>query len=298
MRSSTPSVALVTCASLPDLDADDQLLREPLERLGIDAVPAVWDDASVDWTAFDLVVVRSPWDYTRQREKFLVWARSVPRLVNPADVIDWNTHKTYLSELASRGIPVVPTTWLDPSDVVVLPVRGRHVVKPAVGAGSVDAAAYTLHVEHEARLASEHAARLLASGQTVMIQPYLDAIEQHGETGLIFLGGEYSHAVKKAAMLADERGLAPGGLFKVETLTAHQATDAELAVARRALAAVPGGARRLAYARVDVVPDTTGPPLLIELELTEPSLFLVTAPSSAERFARVLADLVENPAGK
>src|SRR3954471_1185065 len=284
-------MALVTCATLPELDPDDQLLLEPLRALGVEAAPAVWDNATVDWASFDLAVIRNTWDYTARRAEFLEWTARVPRLANPAHIVAWNTDKRYLRELSRAGIPVVPTSWLTPEDAVVLPPRGRHVLKPAVGAGSLDAAAFSMHDELEHELALEHASRLMAGGQTVMVQPYLDAIDERGETALLFFRGEFSHAVSKQAMLAGDRGLEAGGLYKRETIVPTKATDAELALAQRALAAVPGGADYLAYARVDLIPDSHGDPLLIELELTEPSLFLKHAPGSADRFAHTLATM-------
>lgn len=279
-------IALATCAELPDLDPDEQLLLEPLRAQGVDAQPAVWDDPSVDWAAFDLVVIRSTWDYTGRRDAFVGWAKSVPRLANPADIIEWNTDKHYLADLAAAGVPIVPTTWLSAAPIT-LPASGTHVLKPAVGAGSVDAARYSMHLEHEARQAHEHVDRLLATGQTVMVQPYLDLIEEHGETALIYFGGVFSHAVTKGAMLAADRALVEG-LYKEETITPRIPSAAELEIGRAALAAVPGGRDRLLYARVDLVPAFDGSPLLIELELTEPSLFLGQAVGSAERLARHL----------
>lgn len=282
---------LATCAALPELDPDEQLLLEPLRALRVDAQAAVWDDPKVDWSAFDLVVIRSTWDYTARRDEYLAWARSVPRLANPADIVAWNTDKHYLADLATAGVPVVPTTWIEPGQQVALPASGRHVLKPAVGAGSVDAALFDLHAAREAELARSHAERLLAARQTVMVQPYLEQIEARGEAALIFFGGVFSHAVTKGAMLADQRELV-SGLYKAEVITPRRASRAELAIARAALAAVPGGAERLAYARVDLVPGPDGAPLIIELELTEPSLFLGTAPGSAERLAAHLAERV------
>lgn len=286
-----PRIALATCSALPELDPDDRLLLEPLRTLGLEARAEVWDDATVDWSAFDLVVIRSTWDYAARRAEFIAWAKSVPRLVNPADVVEWNTDKRYLADLAAAGLPVVPTTWLSPGSVVVLPASGRHVLKPAVGAGSLDAAAFSMHDVHEAELAHAHADRLLAADQTVMVQPYLHAIEEHGEAGLIFLGGEFSHAVTKSAMLVGERELV-GGMYRAETIVPRRPGAAELELARATLAAVPGGDARLAYARVDLVPDGNGNPLLIELELTEPSLFMSTAPRSMERFAKRLLSVL------
>ena len=280
-------IALATCATLPSGDTDDQLVIEPLRALGIQAVPAVWDDPGVDWASFDLVVVRSTWDYAGRRSEFVEWASSVPRLANPADVIDWNTDKHYLRDLLAAGIPVVPTTWID-SDPFELPAAGTVVLKPTVGAGSIDAARFDLSDSAEASSAREHATRLLVSGRSVMVQPYLDQIDAAGETALMYFGGVFSHAVKKGAMLAATREMVDG-LYYEEEIEPYAPSEAELSVGALALAAVPGGSDRLLYARVDLVPDASGSPLLMELELTEPSLFMRFAPDSPQRLAAALA---------
>jgi hypothetical protein len=290
-----PEIALVTCARLPQLDPDDHALIEPLARLGHTAVPHVWDDATVDWGRFALTVLRNPWDYTDRRDAFVAWARSMPRLMNPADVVEWNTDKRYLAELSAAGVPVVPTEWIAPGDDVTLPTEGRHVLKPSVGAGSLDAAAFSLHDAHEYELARDHAARLLAASHTVMLQPYIDLIEERGETGLIYVGGDFSHAIGKGPMLVGDKELQGGGLYKSEVITAREASAEELEVGRLALEAVPGGSDRLLYARVDLVPASSGAPLLIELELTEPSLFMSTTPGAVERFAAAIVAAVARP---
>lgn len=287
-------IALATCAALPDLDPDEKLLLEPLRALGVDAQPAVWDDPSVDWTAFDLVVIRSTWDYTARRGEFLAWAQAVPRIVNPAEVLRWNTDKHYLQDLAKSGVPVVPTDWLEPGRTGTLPTQGRYVLKPSVGAGSVDAALFDLAAADEAGPARAHAQRLLDAGQTVMVQPYLELIEHHGETALVFFGGEFSHAATKGAMLADPAEMV-AGLYKAEVIEPRVATPAEIEIARAALAAAPIAVEQLAYARVDLVPAADGSALVIELELTEPSLFLGQAPGSAERLARHLVERASIP---
>jgi hypothetical protein len=282
-------IALATCAELPELHEDDQLLLEPLRARGVDPQPRVWDDDSIDWAAFDLVVIRDTWDYTSRRNEFVRWAHSVPRLANPAQVIEWNSDKRYLADLAHAGLPVIPTTWISDSSNE-LPEQGMHVFKPAVGAGSVDAARFAMHDEHEAALAREHAQRLLATGQTVMVQPYLAGIDSGGESGVIFVGGRFSHGIRKRAMLSEELRPEAGGLYMEEQITARDPSSAELDLAIRALAVVPGGARSLTYARVDVVPGGNGEPVIMELELTEPSLFMSTTPGSQERFADAIVE--------
>lgn len=247
--------------------------------------PAVWDDASVDWERFDLSVVRSTWDYTDRRHRFVTWAQSVPRLVNPAEVIAWNSDKRYLDDLSSAGIPIVPTTWISTADEIRLPTHGSYVLKPAIGAGSMDAERFELGVAADRERALLHAKRLVGNGHTVMVQPYVAAIDEQGETSAVFIGGSFSHAVRKATMLGPAPVEPVDGLYKQEKIEPRVATTAELELATRTLRAVPGGADRLAYARVDMIPGADGKPLIMELELTEPSLFMTHAPGSEALFA-------------
>jgi hypothetical protein len=302
-----PRVGLATCAALPDLDPDDALLVPALAALGVEAVPAVWDDPALDWDAFDLVVVRSTWDYVPRREEYLAWARSVPRLENPAEVLGWNTAKTYLRELAAAGVPVVPTTWLLPGDGYE-PPAGEHVVKPVVSAGASDTGRYTPGEDSR-----PHVQRLLSVGRAAMVQPYVHGIETEGETALVFFLDRLSHAARKAPVLVP--GLDDPELVEI---TSRTPSDSERRVAEAALAAVAqirsgalptasGGDETvgrapdawtppLLYARVDLVPGPEGTPMVIELELTEPSLFLATSPRAADRFAAAVVERLRQAA--
>jgi hypothetical protein len=282
-------VALVTCAAMNGLDPDDALALAPLKARGIVAEAAVWDDPAVDWAAYDLVVIRSTWDYYRRRDEFLAWARRVPRLANAADVLAWNTDKRYLRELADAGVATTPTTWVEPgSPWQPPPGAGEVVVKPAVSGGSNDTGRYDLADPAHRRLAAEHVRRLGAAGRLVMVQPYLSAVDEDGETALLFLGGEFSHAARKGALLTGP-DVGVEGLYKEEDIAAREPTPGQLAVAAAVLAAVPFDPADLLYARVDLIPDGAGAPLLLELELTEPSLFLAMGAGAPERFADAVA---------
>lgn len=280
-------VALVTCVDFADLEADDRLLLAPLAARGVHAEPVAWD-ADVDWSRYELAILRSPWDYVPRRDEFVAWAVGVPRLLNPADIVAWNTDKRYLAELADAGVPVVPTTWVTPGETWSPPADGEYVVKPAVSAGSKDTGRYDLADEEHRRLAAAHVARLQAAGRLVMVQPYLAAVDTVGETALIYFAGPaglaYSHAIRKGPMLTGP-DTCVAGLYKEEKIEARTPTAAERAAAERVLAAVPGGSGGLLYARVDLIPGPDGTPLLVELELTEPSLFLGYSAGAAERFA-------------
>jgi glutathione synthase/RimK-type ligase-like ATP-grasp enzyme len=287
-----PTVAIVTCAELPDLDPDEIRLITPLAERGITVVPTVWDDPAVNWNAFDAIVIRSTWDYQDHRQRFLEWARSVPRLHNPAAVLEWNTDKRYLAELSEAGVPVVPTTWLPPaSPDAMLPQRGEWVIKPSIGAGSREAGRYLLDSEEHRKLAADHVARLHRSGATVMAQPYLPDVDTNGERALMYIAGHYSHAVRKSAMLT---GPYDGDveLYKQERITAAEATADERRLGDAVMAVVAERfPQDLLYARVDVVTHDDDL-LLLELELAEPSLFYGYGPNAAEAMAEAIAALV------
>jgi hypothetical protein len=278
------TVALATCREMPHLDPDTRHLIAPLAAHDVTVKPVVWDDSTIDWSRFDLVVVRSR------------WAACVPRLANDVSTLAWNTDKRYLINLAERGIPVVPTSWIEPGDYWMPPRQGLWVVKPAVSLASLDAGRYRLEDAEERRLAMTHVRRLQAVGRTVMLQPYVQAIETCGETSLVYFGGVFSHAVRKAAVLkgpddgVDRRFVPDGGL----RLCPVKPTMAQVNLAERVLAAVPGGPEALLYARVDLVASDNGTPILMELELTEPQLYFGRFAGSAEQMAAVIAGRARN----
>lgn len=295
----TTRIALATAAEFPDLDEDGPVLIDALARCGIHAGPAVWTDEDVDWSAYDLVVVRATWDYAPRRDEFVAWAQRVERmtrLANSAAVLAWNTDKTYLQALHEAGLPVVETQWLAPGDSFAVPAQGEYVVKPTVSAGSKDTNRYVAGDHDE--LAAAHADSLLAAGRAVMVQPYLRAVDTAGETALLYFAGELSHAVRKGPLLTPAMAPVPGA-YKQEEIVAREPSGGEVAVADAvldAMSAVPGspaGRADLLYARVDLVPGDDGEPVLLELELTEPSMFLVDdgaqGVAAADRFTAAIA---------
>ena len=278
-------IAIATASNVVGLDEDEPLLLAALRDLGLDVEVVPWDEDGVAWGRFDLVVVRSTWNYHLDRDRFLAWAEALPAVLNPVDVLRWNTDKRYLRDLAAAGVPVVPTAWLEPGDAAVLPEWPELVVKPAVSAGSLHTGRYRSD-DHDAAVA--HADGLLAEGRTVMVQPYLADVDEAGETALVYLGGRFSHAIRKGPILRPGGGMFEGP-YADEDISPRPATPAERDLADATLAAVPGGADRLLYARVDVVADETGSPVVLELELTEPSLFLTEADGSAGALAAAIA---------
>jgi len=237
----------------------------------------VWNDRSIDWDRFDLVVVRSTWDYPGRREEFLAWAEGLPHVLNSPEVLRWNTDKRYLEDL---GDDAVPTEFLEPGARFVAPDH-PYVVKPSIGAGSIGAARYDVGDHRSAT----HVAELHAASQTVLVQPYVEEIDRRGETSLIYVSGEFSHAVRKEPILIPGGSPAAGGLYVEEQMSPVEAADQELLLGERVFAALPFAREELLYARIDIVPG----PKVLEVELTEPSLFIGYADGGAERFAAAIA---------
>lgn len=284
-------VALVTCSVLPDGWSDDHALALALDKAGASAEFSVWDDAAVEWDQYDLVVLRSPWDYTGRREEFLEWVDSVgPLLRNSPGLVRWNSDKRYLADLEEAGVPTVPTQFIAPCGEPA-ELRGEVVVKPSVSAGARDTGRFG-PASHDAAL--ELIGRIHADGCTAMVQPYLESVDDRGETAILVFSGAVSHVLRKSAVLgADEvapmrtEGIAAAeAMFREDLVVAGEATAAEHDLAERVLAEVSErfGATPL-YARVDALAGADDEPVLLELEAVEPALYLATSDGAAKRFA-------------
>jgi glutathione synthase/RimK-type ligase-like ATP-grasp enzyme len=282
-------VALVTARAARGLDEDEPPLNMALQSAGCGVQIVEWDDARVDWAQFEVALLRSAWDYAERITEFLAWvqrASSLTRVLNPLPVIRWNTDKHYLAELAAARVAIVPSTFIEPGDdagkalqrMLAAHSNTEFVIKPAVGAGSRDT---QRHRRTEVAAAVAHAQRLLDANRSVLLQPYLNRVDQDGETALMFFEGKFSHAIRKGPLLPPG-GAATTGLFAAETITPRVPGSDELRLAQQVVSAIPLGVPL--YARVDLIRDDAGAPRLLELELTEPSLFFSHAAESAERF--------------
>ena len=286
----TAAVALVTSRAARGLDEDLPLLLRVFAAAGASAEIVDWDDHEVDWARFDLALLRSAWDYTERLPQFLGWVeRTAARtlLINPVPVVRWNSDKHYLLELERAQLPVVPTRIAEAGSSarpVLEEFLAQHagaelVVKPAVGAGSRDA---RRHSRSDIDGILTHMQPLLAAGRSVMLQPYLASVDRNGETGLMFIDGRFSHAIRKGPLLP-AGAPATAALFAAEDIRPRVPGADELAVAERVMAQLHF--ETLLYGRVDLIRDEAGRPCILELELTEPSLYLPHEPGSAERFA-------------
>ncbi len=292
-----PRIVLAGCPRLVSGDGDDAGLVGALRRRGLYARWLSWDDPET--LRADLVILRATWDYAERFDEFLTWTKAVPHLLNAPDVVAWNADKRYLLELERRGVPTVPTEVFAPAERVVLPTAGEVVVKPSIGAGSVNTQRFT-----DRDSALRHAATLQAEGRSVLVQPYDNRVEQAGETALVFLGGKASHAFTKAALLPPQGRdieLDETGTYAVETLAPaepdFEVWDVGFAALGAAAAHLDITVRDFLYARVDVVGGIDDPRLL-ELELIEPSLGWLqlderTRDLQQREFARTLGSALE-----
>lgn len=290
-------IAFVTAIASASLDEDMPPLLAACDRAGLVGEVRAWDDFTVSWGRYDAVLLRSPWDYPLRHDAFLRWCDRVAgltRLLNPPEVIRWNTDKHYLADLEAAGVPVVPTRFVAP-DAEPLPAvdeafaafggAAEIVVKPTVSVGSRDTQRYR---RDQGLAAANHVGTLLDAGRDAMLQPYLDTVDRHGETALLYFDGELSHAISKAGLLPPD-GVGLDHTALAGSIAAHAPDADERRAGEAALAALYARTGEpLAYARVDLVRDAAGTPRLLELELAEPALFFDHAPGSVDRFVAAL----------
>jgi hypothetical protein len=283
-------IALVTTESARGHDKDLGILSRAVVASGVKWIIVNWDNPETQWSDYSIAVLRSPWDYHERIAEFSAWLQVVAtqtRLLNTLPIVEWNLDKRYLRELMSADIAVMETVFVETEVQLSDEVFSRDViVKPAISAGSNNTARY----KHDVAGATEHARRLLNNGIAVLAQPYQSAIDSYGETGLVYLAGQFSHAFRKAPIFAD-KDQHHNGLYVVEEITLRIPSAAERAFGDKVVDFVNNkfGESPL-YARVDMVVNADGVPELMELELTEPSLFLHLDDESPARAAVAFAN--------
>ncbi|MBT9392015.1 hypothetical protein KLP40_02460 [Hymenobacter sp. NST-14] len=290
------NIALVTCESLaqyaaPNVDDEDSLLTGYLRRQGHTVEPRIWSNPAVDWTRFDAVLLKSPWDYFDRVEEFYGWLdrleRQQIRLLNPVPVVRWNANKRYLLDMERAGVRIVPTRLLPRGEAVdaaaLLQEMGQEqvVVKPAVSGGAKN----TFILTRQETAVRQPQLTELVRHEDFLAQPFQSQIQEEGEWSLLYFGGEYSHCVLKTPKSGDFRvqhylggGIAP------RQAPAHLRAAADRIVREFA----PG----CLYARVDGL-DQDGELLLMELELIEPFLYLASDPQALPRYEQALRRMSE-----
>ncbi|MFE0654557.1 RimK family alpha-L-glutamate ligase [Streptomyces sp. NPDC059534] len=271
------------------MDHDQEGVLTALRKYGVHGELVNWDDPAINWSKYDLAVVRSTWDYVQRHTEFLRWVDQVDRdtrLCNPRSVLQRYTDKAYLKDLAAAGIATVPTVWIGPGETLAAEAAPwpELVIKPSVSCAGQD----TLRTRDRSA-AVAHIAGLTEIGRTALVQPCLPMVQEEGEVSLVFLGGKFSHAVRRYPRLVGQ-----AADFHEDPcigMVLPQPTADHLDLAQEALSVLPER-DELLYARVDLVRDETGHPMLLELELVEPFLYLGFGPGATDRFAAALVAAV------
>ncbi len=276
------TVGVVTCRPLPEPDPDEELLLAALEAAGVSASLLPWNDEQADPGRYDLCILRSCWDYHLDPNRFLAWvaqAAGRTRLFNSLGIVRWNLHKGYLRKLEAAGVPVVPTAWVEAGDRVELAgLMAGHgwddvVVKPAIGAGSH--MTRRVGVEQAAAAGQEFLDAVSARGDA-MVQPFMSSVTTRGERAIVWIDGEFTHQVVKRPRYHGQ---------DEQVSAASWPCESDLQVAESAIGLVRDD---LMYARVDLIDDANGAPVVSELELLEPSLFLLQHGPALERLVAAL----------
>jgi glutathione synthase/RimK-type ligase-like ATP-grasp enzyme len=287
-------IALVTAEAARGTDPDEQPVVDALSGAGwhVDVQP--WDDNTVSWSDYDMAVIRSTYDYMDHLEQFFTWLDAVSAqtiLANPTAAVKWSLDKHYFAGLAAAGVPVVPSVFVEPGEFwqEVLYTYERFVVKPCVGCGSRGVSSYDVAQNPEHREAARgHIRALLDEGLSVMVQPMVSSVPVRGEMPMVFFGGEFSHGASKRVSIPSGGELI-SGLFAPEDNRPIQPTQREIDVATDAMRAVPSELGQLLYGRVDLVWGDDGEPLVLEVELAEPSLFFPQSPHSVNNLVKAVA---------
>ena len=258
----------------PDPDLDIPFAIKAAEQLEIDLVFANWNDKSIAWESYDAAVIRSAWDYVPVRDEFLEFAKNVEtktRLFNSYEVMKWNTNKTYLSILENKGVPIIPTKFANNLDEALPAIKWAFekssavAIKPTVGAGARLAGKASTEED-----AIEYVKRILEAKRTVIIQPYISSVDDEGEKAVIVINGEISHAAKKVPALTKGGHGDAAGQLEITT---------EMKDIVKTISSAVSEWNDLLFARVDVV-RMDEKLVLMELELTEPWLFMQFRPEA------------------
>ena len=286
-------IGLASCTKLPEWEVDDQPLVEALQEQGVRVSQPAWDDADFEFSSLDACLVRTTWDYEHRRDEFLQWARNTDACTaffNPPAIIEWNTHKSYLRDLAEAGVPSIPTEWLVTGANVdlgaLLDRRGwaRGFLKPVVG--STARGTFRFNTDGPSLAEAQAFLQERLGIEDMMVQPYLDHVETGGEESIMLVDGQVTHAVRKVPVPGDYRVQDDFGA--TDEILEPDERDTEFARQIMAMVAERFKTGPLLYGRVDLLRDASGTPLLNELELVEPSFFFRHGPGAGRELATAL----------
>lgn len=278
--------AFLTLDERGDFVIDDEHAIGPLAELGWEVNTVSWRQRSIPWSDFDAVIIRSTWDYWNDVNAFLGVLERIDaqtQLANPLSLVHWNLAKTYLRDLAGKGINIVPTVWpehVNPGSFKDFSAQlgaRELVIKPVVGANGENAFRVSPDAGPDRLIEVCEPFRQ----RKALVQRFMPRILDEGEFSLFYLGGEFSHAVRKVPAPREFRSQEERGAEILSVVP----EPLLLQRGQQALVALPIPPL---YARIDFVRDDEGDFAVMELELIEPSLYLRTDPGAPHRFARAI----------
>jgi glutathione synthase/RimK-type ligase-like ATP-grasp enzyme len=278
-------IGFATSAKYRELAPSDLLTAAHLRLRGFEVEPLVWTEVAPAEVICDIVVIRSVWDYHLHPERFLDWVSAIAErtvVFNHPNTVRWNSDKRYIFDLQQAALTVPSTVLLDRGNKIDLPAALREhgwskaVLKPTISASAFE----TYLIDDGNATTLQPRINELLQSRAVLIQEFVPEIATAGEWSLMFFGGEYSHAVRKLPRSGDFRVQAEHG-------GNHQPAEPGAAVCAIARRVVDQFAASTLYARIDIV-ESKLQPVIMEVELIDPELFISSAPQSAERFADAL----------
>ncbi|MFT6267517.1 MAG: glutathione synthase/RimK-type ligase-like ATP-grasp enzyme [Alphaproteobacteria bacterium] len=278
--------AFLTTKNLEEFFIYDDLVKPHLADLGWQVDDVSWHNKDVDYSQYDVVIVRSTWDYQAYAESFMQTLTHIDssktRLENPLALMQWNVSKCYLKDLESKGVAILPTVWLDCFDSKEIQAAFRHfatseiIIKPLVSAN----ADFTYRLTEEDFLFKQQSIKSDLQNRSIMLQAFEKTILDKGEYSLFYFDGEYSHTINKVPASGDFRVQEEHG----GQLESIEPTKAMRSLAQKTLNALPENAL---YARIDMLETPKGL-AIIEVELIEPSLYFNMDEESPKRFAKAI----------
>ena len=297
------SLIIATCQNVPHWEKDDRPFHAALEELGIPFEIKAWDEPSFLNDDTKAVLIRTTWDYQEKPEAYMKWAQDTAQrvpLLNGPSVVTWNAKKTYLRDLHEAGAPLAPTIWLQKGDAVnVKQVLQKNdwtqgFIKPVFGATARGTCRFGEGLSNLDE-AQAHLDQWLAN-EDMMIQPYLKSVETEGEISLLYMGGEFSHAVQKIPVPGDYKVQDDFDAkdFPIEaSAELHELSETILETAKSCIQKRFGETPFFHYARVDLMKASDGQYVVGELELIEPSLFMRHDPQAGMRLARHVQSILK-----
>lgn len=293
MKKYKKKCAMLTIEDLSDFECYDELLIPPMNNLGWDVSFIPWDLSDVNWDEYDIVLIRSTWDYQSRIQEFLKVLESIDKskslLLNPLPIIHQNIEKTYLIELEAKGIDTIPSIFQKKFNTEKVMQSfsdfncDKIIIKPVVGANA-DNIILGSKFEIKSQL---HEIKSVYSELPYIIQPFLNSVLKEGEFSLMYFNNKYSHAISKIPKEGDFRVQEEhGGKIDIIKKVPKEIQN----LADKVIKILP---KNCFYSRIDILL-MHGKPKVIEVELIEPSLYFNLDPESSKMFAHELIEYFNN----